>query len=47
MEESFPHVPVSIGMGYRGIIKMVFGVVSVFFLKRKIKEKVTLYLEAW
>ena len=35
MGESSPHVSLSIGMGDRGIILMVFEVVSVFYLRRK------------
>lgn len=35
MGESSPHVPLSIGMGDRGIILMVFEVVSVFYLRTK------------
>ena len=35
MGESSPHIPLSIGMGDRGIILMAFEVVSVFCLRRK------------
>lgn len=39
MGESSPHIPLSIGIGGRGIILMVFEVVSVFFLRKPDQRK--------